>query len=251
MIKIVIIGSGNVATHLIKTFNRSNKVKVIQSFNRKGLSVAGIPATDNYEALETADLYLIAVSDDAISEVSAKLPFKGRLVAHTSGSVALEELSPENRRGVFYPLQSFSRDKDVDFSKIPLCIEAENDRDREILEYVARSISQRVHPVNSEQRRSLHLAAVFVNNFVNHLYAIGDDICRKNDLPFDLLKPLIAETAKKIEHMPPVEAQTGPARRNDQNTLQKHLNQLNLHPTYKKIYELLTKSIQEQQYDSI
>lgn len=247
MIKVVIIGSGNVATHVTKAFARNNKIKVIQLLNRKKLSVEGIPVTDKYDELPAADLYLIAVSDDAISEVSAKLPFEGRLVAHTSGSVALEELSAGNRRGVFYPLQTFSKDKDIDFSKVPLCIEAGNDGDRELLENVARSISQQVYPVSSEQRRSLHLAAVFVNNFVNHLYAIGDDICRKNDLPFDLLKPLIAETAKKIESIPPAEAQTGPARRNDQGTLQKHLNQLNLHPVYKEIYELLTRSIQGRQ----
>ncbi|MGS2741095.1 Rossmann-like and DUF2520 domain-containing protein [Sinomicrobium sp. M5D2P17] len=246
MTKVIIIGSGNVATHLIKAFHNSNESNVIQIFNRNGISIDGIPVTNNYDEISSADLYIIAVSDDSISKVSHKLPFKERLVVHTSGSVALDELSPENRRGVFYPLQSFSKDKEVDFSGIPLCIEAGNDEDRKLLEYVARSISQKVYRVNSEQRRSLHLAAVFVNNFVNHLYTIGDDICEKNNLSFNLLKPLIAETAKKIENMPPDEAQTGPAKRHDETTIQKHLNQLNQHPTYKKIYELLTKSIQEQ-----
>ncbi|MGS2760798.1 Rossmann-like and DUF2520 domain-containing protein [Sinomicrobium sp. M5D2P9] len=246
MTKVIIIGSGNVATHLIKAFHKSSKVKVIQLFNRSRISIEGIPVTDDYDKLFSADLYIIAVSDDSISDVSRKLPFKDRLVAHTSGSVALDELSPENRRGVFYPLQSFSKDKDVDFSGIPLCIEAGNDGDLELLEHIAGSISGKLYPVNSEQRRSLHLAAVFVNNFVNHLYAIGEDICGKDDLSFDLLKPLIAETAKKIESMSPAEAQTGPAKRHDETTIQKHLNLLNLHPTYGKIYELLTKSIQEQ-----
>lgn len=244
MTKVIIIGSGNVATHLIKAFHKSNEVKVIQLFNRNSISIEGIPATNNYDELSLADLYLIAVSDDAIGKVSHKLPFEGRLVAHTSGSVTLEELSAGNRRGVFYPLQTFSKDKEVDFSKVPLCIEAENDEDLAVLEQVAGSISQQVHPVNSAQRRSLHLAAVFVNNFVNHLYAIGDDICREHELPFDLLKPLIAETAKKIETMSPAKAQTGPAKRNDQTTIQKHLGQLNDNAMYKDIYELLTRSIQ-------
>ncbi|RNL88071.1 DUF2520 domain-containing protein [Sinomicrobium pectinilyticum] len=245
MTKVIIIGSGNVATHLIKAFYKSSKVQVIQLFNRSATSTEGIPVTNSYDELLNADLYIIAVSDDSISEVSHKLPFKGRLVVHTSGSVALDELAPENRRGVFYPLQSFSRNKDISFAGIPLCIEAGNDEDRKLLEYVAHSISRKVYRVNSEQRRSLHLAAVFVNNFVNHLYAIGNDICKKNDLSFDLLKPLIAETAEKIENMSPAEAQTGPAKRHDETTVQKHLDQLNTYPTYKKIYETLTKSIQK------
>lgn len=245
MTNVVIIGSGNVATHLIKAFNSNNKTNVIQLFNRKGISLEGIPATDNYNNLLPADLYLIAVSDDAIGEVSRNLPFKGRLVAHTSGSVALDELSPENRSGVFYPLQTFSENREVDFSEIPLCIEAEKEEDAVLLTNMANNISRQVYPVNSEQRRSLHLAAVFVNNFVNHLYAIGNTICREHELPFDLLKPLIAETARKIKTMSPEDAQTGPAKRNDQTTIQKHLARLNEDSLQKEIYKLLTKSIRE------
>src|SRR5690606_12433218 len=107
------------------------------------------------------------------------------------------------------------------------------------------SISEQVYQVDSEQRRALHLSAVFVNNFVNHLYHIGEQICKKNQLPFDILRPLIAETAAKITEMPPLEAQTGPAKRCDNSTLLKHREQLTPHPLYLQLYDLLTEAIQQ------
>ena len=247
MIKIVIIGSGNIAQHLIQAFAKSKKVDVIQVFSRQ--KEAAIPLldpnkiTDSFNDLAQADLYIIAVSDDAISKVSSQLPFKNRLVVHTSGSVSLDALDKKNRKGSFYPLQTFSKKAEVDFSQIPIFLESENETDFELLQQVAQIISHKAYKINSEQRKALHVSAVFVNNFVNHLYQIGNEICIENKIPFDVLKPLILETANKVMTLSPKEAQTGPAIRNDKQTIASHLDFL-LDENQATIYKILTQSIQ-------
>jgi predicted short-subunit dehydrogenase-like oxidoreductase (DUF2520 family) len=192
--------------------------------------------------LADADLYLVAVSDDAVSDVSKSLRFEDRLVAHTSGTLPMEAMDGKNRRAVFYPLQTFSRARRVDFSKVPVCLESEHRADYEILDKVARSISGEVFPIDRQQRKALHVAAVFANNFSNHLFKIAGDICAENQIPFDILKPLIAETTAKIETLAPSDAQTGPASRHDQKTIDAHLAFL-ADPGRRKIYETLTQSI--------
>lgn len=248
MLKVVIIGSGNVAQHLIKAFLNSEKIELVQAYARSHQALTHILSPDKItNALNTiteADIYIIAVSDDAIAEISSQLPFTDRFVVHTSGSVSLQQLDIKNRRGVFYPLQTFSKNKEVDFHKIPLCLESEQDNDYKILEETAKAISLLLYTIDSKQRQALHVAAVFVNNFTNHMYTIGDQICNKNGIPFDILKPLIQETADKIELLPPIEAQTGPAKRKDQQTIERHLNFLT-NDTQKAIYTLLTQSIQK------
>ncbi len=164
------------------------------------------------------------------------------MVVHTSGSVALSELSSKNRKGVFYPLQTFSKNKAVNFKEIPICLEAENETDYQTLELIGKSISDKIFNINSEQRKALHVAAVFVCNFSNHLYQIGNEICDQNNIPFEVLHPLIMETAAKIKTLSPSEAQTGPAKRNDTQTINTHLNFLR-NETQKEIYKILTKSI--------
>ena len=164
------------------------------------------------------------------------------MVVHTSGSVSISAIDNKNRQGVFYPLQTFSKSKEVDFKSIPICIETKNKKDFQILEKVAKSISNIVYKINSEQRKALHIAAVFVCNFVNHLYQIGNDICIENDLPFDILKPLIQETANKIFTLSPNQAQTGPAKRKDTQTINTHMSFLS-DENQKEIYKMLTKSI--------
>jgi predicted short-subunit dehydrogenase-like oxidoreductase (DUF2520 family) len=154
------------------------------------------------------------------------------------------ELNKENRKGVFYPVQSFSKNKAVNFKTIPIGIEAENESDLKIIEKVAKSISNAVFTIDSEQRKALHVAAVFVNNFVNHLYQIGQEICLDNQIAFEILKPLIQETAEKINTISPREAQTGPAIRKDKNTIDTHLAFLSKE-NQKNIYKTLTQSIQE------
>ncbi|RXR18412.1 DUF2520 domain-containing protein [Flavobacterium amnicola] len=246
MISVVIIGSGNVAQHLISAFVKSETVDVIQVFSRnldadiKNFEASKI--TNDFEQLKEADLYIISVTDTAVHAVSNQIPFEKKLVVHTSGSVAISELNEKNKRGVFYPLQTFSKNKSVDFSEIPICIEAENETDYQLLEKVGKSISEKIFNINSEQRKALHVAAVFSCNFVNHLYAIGNKICDENEIPFEILQPLIIETANKIKTLTPVEAQTGPAKRNDTQTINAHLNFLQ-ETTQKEIYKILTKSI--------
>lgn len=247
MTKIIIIGSGNVAQHLIRAFAKNTATELIQVYSRQ----KNIPSslfdptkiTNDYNQLLEADLYIIAVSDDAISTVSSQLPFKNKLVVHTSGSVALNTLDNKNRKGVFYPLQTFSKDKLVDFRTIPICLESENATDFQLLEKVAKSISDKVFAINSEQRKALHVAAVFVNNFVNHLYEIGNTICEENKVPFEILRPLILETAEKIKTLSPKEAQTGPAKRNDSKTIGTHQSFLT-DENQSTIYKILTQSIQ-------
>ena len=247
MIRITLIGSGNVAQHLIKAFAKSELVEIVQVYARKKETLASLVDFDkivnDFENLKEADIYIIAVSDKAISEVAKKLPFQNRVVVHTSGAASLDVLDSKNRKGVFYPLQTFSKNKEIDFSTIPMCLEAENTFDFRVLESLAKSISNAVYPINSNQRKALHVAAVFVNNFTNHLYQIGQEICEEHQVPFDVLKPLIQETSEKIKTLNPVDAQTGPAKRHDATTIEAHLEYLT-NENQKNIYKILTQSIQ-------
>lgn len=228
MITILIVGNGNVATHLYNVFFKIDEVKVHQINSRE---------LDN---IPNADVTIIAVSDDAIAEVSSKI--KNNFVVHTSGSFAMNDLKNKSSKGVFYMLQTFSKAKEVNFYEVPFCLEAENDKDLILLQKLAKLIGKNIYHINSKQRKALHVAAVFVNNFANHLYKIGNDICIENNVPFDILKPLIKESALKIEHLSPEKAQTGPAIRNDTKTIKNHLDLLD--KNQQKIYTILTKSIQ-------
>ncbi len=246
MIRLSIIGSGNVAQHLIQVFSKSSEIELVQVFSRKPESIVHLISTDkivsDLNKLKPVEVTIISITDDAVAAVSKNLPFNNQLVVHTSGSIALEALDNKNRSGVFYPLQTFTKSKEVDFKSIPICIEAENDIDYSILETLAKTISNSVYNVNSEQRKALHVAAVFVCNFTNHLYQIGNEICQQNHLPFAILKPLIQETANKIVTLSPEEAQTGPAIRKDTQTINTHLNFLT-DEHQKEIYKMITKSI--------
>lgn len=197
--------------------------------------------TDDLSDLKNADLYIISITDDAIQEFSQKLSLNGKLVVHTSGSIAMNVLNSKFNKGVFYPLQTFSKGQKVNFKKIPICIETEIDNDLPKLEEIASSISKNVYILDSEQRKKLHLSAVFVNNFVNHLYHIADDLCKENKVPFEILYPLILETSKKIKKLNPKDAQTGPAKRKDIKTINHQLEQLS--ESQKEIYRVLTDSI--------
>lgn len=244
MIKVILLGSGNVATHLFQAFSKVSEVEVVQIFSRtisKDFSES-IQTSDFSQFLE-ADVYIICVSDNAISSVSNQLQFENRLVVHTSGSTDFDVLDAKNKRGVFYPLQTFSKNKPVDFTAIPICLETENPSDYKILEKLGNSISNFVTKIDGKQRKALHVSAVFVCNFTNHLYQIGNEICKENNIPFHILQPLIEETAQKIKSLTPQEAQTGPAVRNDSKTIEKHIDFLT-DSTQKEIYKILTKSIQ-------
>lgn len=249
MISVTLIGAGNVGTHLFKAFNNNNnQISVKQWFNRNIESIVSykndVAITDDLSTLEEADVYIIAVSDDAVASVSSALPFKNRLVVHTGGSINIHDLDKKNKRGVFYPLQSFTKTADLDFSEIPICIETIDKNDYHVLKSLALKLGAPVKKVNSDQRRVLHLAAVFVNNFTNQMYRIAHEITESEATEFDLLKPLIMVTAKKVQDMSPYMAQTGPAKRGNLKTIKKHLALLKSEH-HKDVYNLITKSIQQ------
>lgn len=248
MILVTIIGAGNVATHLFKAFNKAENITVNQWFSRDTNTISAhkneVEIINDLSQLKQADIYILAISDDAIAGVSEQLPFENRIVLHTSGSVGVYDMDKKHRRGVFYPLQTFSKTADIDFKNVPICIETINKKDYSIVKALAVAIGSPTKKVNSDQRRVLHLAAVFVNNFTNQLYRIGHEITESEGAEFDLLKPLILETAKKVQDLSPYRAQTGPAKRHDKKTIKKHLKQLK-NDHHKAIYELLTYSIQK------
>ena len=248
MISVVILGAGNVATHLYKAFQASENVSVKQWYNRNLKSIEfyknKVETTNDLSKLTEADVYILAVSDDAVAELSSQLPFENRFVIHTSGSVSAYDIDKKNRRGVFYPLQTFSKSAPIDFSEVPLCLETLVRTDYPLLKKLGASVSDHASRVNSDQRASLHLAAVFVNNFTNQIYRVAQEITESQGAEFDMLKPLILETAKKVLHMSPYKAQTGPAKRNDKKTIKKHLKALD-NEHHEAIYKLLTDSIQK------
>ncbi|MBQ0116596.1 MAG: DUF2520 domain-containing protein [Flavobacterium sp.] len=246
MIKVNLIGAGNVAQHLIQVFQKNPFFEIQKIYCRKPFILEELisldKVTSNIAELTPADVTILAVSDQSISELSSKIPFENQLVVHTSGSCAMDVLDPKNRRGVFYPLQTFSKNKPLNFSEIPLCIESEGMNDLVTLKKMALQLTEKIYNINSQQRQALHVSAVFVSNFVNHMYVLGNEICQENKIPFEIFHPLIAETAAKIQSISPREAQTGPAKRQDMETLNKHMDFLN-QSDKKEIYKLITQSI--------
>lgn len=245
------IGSGNVASHLAIALFRNN-FSIKQVFSKSFKNANSLAKKVNAQPIESmsqlsnnADLYIIAVPDDAIENIINQFPFKDKLVVHTSGSVNLESFSKKQFQhfGIFYPLQTFSKKIAVDFKHIPFCLEANTSANLKVIEKITKQLSDKVYHVNSEQRKLLHLAAVFACNFSNNMYQIAFDICQQNQLNFDILKPLIVETANKIVNQTPLEAQTGPAKRNDVKTIEKHLALLDNQKKYQEIYRLVTENI--------
>ena len=248
MISVVILGTGNVGTHLVKAIQAAEHINLVQWYcrNPKAIKseVNAVELCHDLEQLKLADVYIIAVSDKAISAISNQLPFENRLVVHTSGSVAMKQLDLKLRRGVFYPLQTFSATSELHFSDVPFCIETLNKDDSKLLQRLAAAMGSPYYMINTEQRQALHLSAVFINNFTNQLYRIAHELSDSKNINFEILKPLILETAKKIQHTSPYNAQTGPAKRNDHVTINHHLRTLENHPEYQSIYKQLTQSIQ-------
>ena len=247
MTTITVLGSGNVAHHLILNILKHDSLSLQQIYARNEHQLTDLVSkeliTTDIKKLKPADIFIIAVNDNAIAEISNAIEISNQFVVHVSGNTPMNVINPKHRPGVLYMLQTFSKDKDVDFSKIPFCLEASHKSDLNLLEDIALKFSERIYFINSSQRQAIHLAAVFVNNFSNHMYTLGEEVCKENAVPFEILKPLILETAQKIESLDPVKAQTGPAIRNDSQTISRHLEILK--DTNKKdIYSLITKSIQ-------
>ncbi len=260
--KIALIGAGNVATHLGRKLVEVGE-EVVQVFSRslpKATELAKVlgarPIDDLYGLTARADLYIIAVHDDAIVDVVKKIGEfvpEDKLVVHTSGATPAKvfEAAPElNRTGVFYPLQTFTKGRQLDFSEVPICLSVSQPADLQVLETLALKLSPHVYKVNDAQRAWLHLAAVFVNNFTNHLFEIGHSSLKKQQLPFEMLLPLIRETVAKLDSGPPKLMQTGPAVRHDWKTTERHLTMLNGRGDLQDIYRILTKHIKRVHEDN-
>lgn len=250
---IVCIGSGNVATHLAKAF-KAKGARIVQVYSRNILNANilaketdAIAISDLIELNREADLYLVAVKDDAIAAVAHELSGVNGMVVHTSGATPMSVLSDAGIQnyGVFYPLQTFSKSRDLDFSNVPLCLEGGNTEALDRLKSLAEILSPLVYAIDGEKRKILHLSAVFACNFVNHLYHLGSEILQDHQIGFELLRPLIMETAEKVQTALPIDVQTGPAVRDDQETMKRHVSLLENRPDLQEIYKFLSKSIKK------
>lgn len=251
MIKSVsIIGAGNVATHLANAlYNKGVNINQVYSktlVNAKelGNKVRAGYTTDLNGIKPNSDLYIISVSDDVIEQIADKLEIENKILVHTSGSVDVDVLKKASKNyGSFYPLQTFTKNTEVNFENIPMCIEGSNKKTENELTALALLLSSNVNKINSEQRKKLHLAAVFACNFSNYMQVIAQDLCEENNVSFDLLKPLIKETFEKGLNVNPIDNQTGPARRGDKKTIDKHLKLLETNENLKEIYTLISNQI--------
>ncbi len=250
--RIGLIGTGNVATILGRKIKVAGH-EVVQVYGRAAThaqqlaSELGAAYTTVIDHLDqSAQLYIIAVADAAIPAVAASLALKDKLVVHTAGSVSKDVLKGTSKRyGILYPLQSLRKEMQQ-LPEIPLLVDANTPEDLALLQELALGLSAQVGVASDEQRLKLHVAAVIVSNFTNHLYTLAEQYCQAEQADFSLLHPLIVQVAARIQHMPPREAQTGPAIRKDAPTIEKHLALLEQHGEVKELYAWFTKSIQRQ-----
>ncbi|MCL3780395.1 DUF2520 domain-containing protein [Prolixibacteraceae bacterium JC049] len=249
MKSVVLIGAGNLATQLGLRFKEVG-VAIEQVYSRsvdsakKLADLLSAEFTTETRNIFSADIYIIALADKAFHSVLENIDFKNALILHTAGSISLTELkSYSSNYGVFYPLQTFSKERKVEFETIPICVEANSEENLNEIKKLAQLCSKDVREINSEQRKSLHLAAIFCCNFVNHMYHLSAEVTETHAVDFNILRPLIKETVAKIDLMHPKDAQTGPAVRYDENIMDKHLAQLEDEKLMKELYAKLSKSI--------
>jgi predicted short-subunit dehydrogenase-like oxidoreductase (DUF2520 family) len=252
MKKVVIIGSGSLATHLALTLH-ANGVLISQIYSRTSTNAeiladkVGCSYTSNISNLfSNADIYIYAINDNSLLKLLKKFELPDAIHIHTSGSLSISIFDGYAKKyGVLYPLQTFSKNRAVDFTNVPILIEACNSEIESDIYNFSKLISPKIYSITSEQRSKIHLAAVFACNFTNYMYDIAFDIVSKSGIGFEILQPLILETADKIKTLTPKDAQTGPAVRYDQNIIKKHLSLLNRSNDKKEIYKLLSKSIND------
>ena len=249
---ITLIGAGNLATQLGQALVKAG-FKIDQVFSRTEKSACVLakklgaePLTCLNSLRDDADVYIFSVKDSVLCQLIMQV-CKGRedkLFLHTAGSMSIDCFKDSAQRyGVFYPMQTFSKTKNVSFENIPIFIEGNSEAVEEDIRTLAESIAKRVIPLSSEKRKYLHLAAVWACNFTNHCYSIASDILSEQGIPFDVMLPLIDETANKIHTMSPLQAQTGPAVRWDQNVIDKQMALMESHPSLQAIYERLSNDI--------
>jgi len=251
MIKtITFIGAGNLATHLAQAL-AGDGYNISQVYSRtidSARDLAGIfnaHFTNSISEINTnVDLIIVALKDSAVNEVLSQIDFHNKLLVHCSGSLPLSVLKEYSENtGVLYPLQTFSKKRSVNFKAIPVFVEANTEASEQKLLDVANQISDKVDLLNSEKRKALHIAAVFACNFANHMYTLAALFLESNEIDFEVLRPLILETAEKVQVLDPAEAQTGPAIRFDENIINEHLNQLDACPELRELYHSVSKSI--------
>lgn len=248
--RITLIGSGNVATHLGAALKNAGH-NIIQVYSPNLQNAALLAYHLKAEAIDDlalvkneTDIFIIAAKDVAIPELAKQLSKNNTLIVHTSGATSLEAIIHFNKNaGVLYPLQTFSKTREIDFFTVPLCIEGADEEITLKLTELAQTISNYVYKVDSKKRKILHLAAVFACNFPNYLYGVAQQLLDKSNLDFDLLRPLILETAQKIQKSSPFDVQTGPAVRHDMDTIEDHLKMLNDEPVVKQLYEQISQQI--------
>ncbi|WP_461451957.1 Rossmann-like and DUF2520 domain-containing protein [Mucilaginibacter sp.] len=248
--RITLIGSGNVATHLGAAFKNAGH-RIVQVYSRNEQNAAllayhiGADAIDDLNNINPeTDIFIVSVSDDIIPHIAQELTKHNKLIVHTSGASDLFNiLAFTDHAGVFYPLQTFSKTKELDFFTVPLCIEGGDESITKILKELAQTISNNVYEIDSTQRKTLHLAAVFACNFPNYLYRVAQEILADQRIDFNLIRPLILETAEKVQTNLPANVQTGPAVRNDQKTMEAHLALLDYEPEWATLYKLLSQGI--------
>jgi len=249
MKNIILVGSGNVATHLGIALQNCN-YKIVQVYSRsienakKLAQKLNTNFTNDLIQLKTADLMIVSVNDDAISTVLSKL--KNTAIVHTSGSIGMDVFEPNfSDFGVFYPLQTFNTDIKLTISEIPFCIEGNSKAFEKQLVEIAKNLSSNVITMNSEERKQLHIAAVFACNFSNQMFSIADDLLTKKDIDFKILLPLIKQTIAKLNTNKPKTVQTGPAKRKDLQTIKNQINLLD-DDDFRNIYKLITNQILRQ-----
>lgn len=250
---ITIVGNGRVASHLASALKSGGHtiLQIIGRTKERANTLSkkvGAQAIDHLQDLNiNTEILILAVPDDVLGKQFTAAIHPELIVVHTSGSVPMEVLKNHSKHGIFYPLQTFSIDHEADFSTIPICIEANNTACQQKLIKLAKDISNTVVELDSEKRKQLHLAAVFACNFTNHLFSISKELLDSKQLPYDLLKPLILETARKGVENNPDKVQTGPAVRNDKGIIHKHLGMISDKPQLEQLYQLLTQMIYEKQ----
>ena len=249
--KITILGSGNVATHLAKAFYGAG-YQILQIWSREydhAEALANQVFAEPIDKLKllypTADIYVLAVADDALFDLALDLKLRDAIVLHTAGSVSLKVLAPISRKhGVIWSPQTFIRDVAMDYSSLPFCIEGSSDEVEERIRQLLEPVSQHIYTTDTEQRKWLHLAAVITNNFGNAINALAQDLLQEHDIPFEIMHPLIEMTAEKLKHGGLWQQQTGPARRQDQKTIDNQRSLLADNPQMLKLYDLMTEIIQ-------
>jgi predicted short-subunit dehydrogenase-like oxidoreductase (DUF2520 family) len=251
--KIVLLGAGNVATHLGHSLKKAGH-EILQVYSRSASSAKDLslrlrvkPVTDVSEVSTRADLYIVSISDGSLARFLKTFPVKNKTIIHTSGSVGIQVFGKKFKSyGVVYPLQTFSKNRNVNFDEVPLLLEGSNPKALKLIKEFADTISPHVFEFDSATRKTIHLSAVIANNFTNHLFVQAEKVLAKKNIPFPILGPLLHETVIKAVLLSPREAQTGPAKRGDTKIIDEHLKILKKDTTLSKIYKLISESIEKE-----